>query len=94
MEANDAMLLLNFDLSQPNNPRTAHLTRSNTTTLTDSSSTPSRGGGGLLRRGVGGQIPWEVSKHNRSPNRLHARAELTKSGTPITMLPNMRSLKY
>ena len=24
----------------------------------------------------------------------HTRAELTESGTPITMLPNMRSLKY
>jgi len=33
-------------------------------------------GGVLLRRGIGGQIPWEVSKHNRSPNRLHTRAEL------------------
>ena len=56
---------------------------------------PTRGGGGLpLRQGVGGQIPWEVSKHNRCPSLSHTRAELEKSGTPIMMLPNKSSLKY
>ena len=42
----------------------------------------------------GGQFPSHPMEHNRSPNLLHTRAELTESGTPITMLPNMRSLKY
>ena len=46
------------------------------------------------RIGVGGQIPSHLSKPNRCPNQLRTRAELTESGTPITMLPNMRSLKY
>lgn len=33
------------------------------------------------RIGVGGQIPSHLSKPNRCPNQLHARAELTESGT-------------